>query len=454
MAPRTKATTKDSHADGWQSVLKGLGRRGDSSRSTQIQSECVRTQQELEAIWSGEGLGCRVVSIVPEDMTRAWIRLPNDADNTVTNALKQLRAQQQFQEALQWTRLFGGALMLLGTTDTADLRQPLSATPRPITFLRVYPRYRCRLLHHNIVTDPRSPYFDKPEFITVQKVDGQEFDVHISRVLTFHGLPWTALQNGVSWEDRFWGMSALQQPWNEIRGLSSAFQAVETLLQEFNIGVFTLSNLSQLLAAGNDKAIYNRIQIINDAKSIINSVLLGENEQFRRDVAGTSGLPELLDRFMQRVSSATGIPVTRLFGTSAAGLNATGDNDMSQYYDKVAAEQVAHLEPNLQICVNRVAAGLGVTEDMTLVFNPLWAPSALQSVEMRNKQANTDKIYMDAGVIDASEVRENRFANGYSYETAVDPNATPSNASDLQAENDELRAQLAALEAQLATGAQ
>lgn len=437
--------TNQLNEDGWTNIAKGLGRRKDASQSTTLSASLPLRQNELEAVWSGEGLGCRIVNVVAEDMTRAWVTLSNDPDNIVKDELKRLGAQQAFFEALQWTRLFGGAVMLLGTTDNPDLRQPLSATARPVTFLKVYPRYRTRITHHGVVTDPRSPYFDQPEYITIQRLDGTEFDVHISRLLTFHGPKWTALQDGVSWEDRYWGMSILQQPWSYVKALGSSFQAVQTLLQEFNIGVFRLSGLAELIATNNDRAVYNRIQIINDAKGLINSVLLGDNEEFRRDVAGVSGLPELLDRYMQVLSGVTGIPVTRLFGRSAAGLSATGENDLVQYYDTVASQQPIVLEPNLQVCIDRIAAGLGISDPVQLTFNPLWQPSATEQIDMRNKQAQTDQIYINTGVLTADEVRQSRFSDAYTHETSIEPGSEA--LTPLELENEELRAQLAALQA-------
>ena len=53
--------------------------------------------------------------------------------------------------------------------------------------------------------------------------------------------------------------------------------------------------------------------------------------------ANVSGLDALLDKFAVRLSAAADIPMTRLFGTSPAGMNATGESDTRNWYDTVQA---------------------------------------------------------------------------------------------------------------------
>ena len=45
----------------------------------------------------------------------------------------------------------------------------------------------------------------------------------------------------------------------------------------------------------------------------------------------------MLDRFLQSVSGAADIPGTRLLGQSPAGMNATGESDLRNYYDRLQA---------------------------------------------------------------------------------------------------------------------
>jgi hypothetical protein len=62
-----------------------------------------------------------------------------------------------------------------------------------------------------------------------------------------------------------------------------------------------------------------------------------------------------------------------------------------------------------------------VLDDWSLEFNPLWQPTEQETVEMRNKQAETDKIYIEQQVLTPEEVTLSRFGGDeYSIETSVD----------------------------------
>ena len=51
---------------------------------------------------------------------------------------------------------------------------------------------------------------------------------------------------------------------------------------------------------------------------------------------------------MYDICGATEIPATRLFGRSPEGMNATGDSDIQNYYEKISTKQDAQLRPILE----------------------------------------------------------------------------------------------------------
>ena len=59
-------------------------------------------------------------------------------------------------------------------------------------------------------------------------------------------------------------------------------------------------------------------------------------------------------------------------------------------------------------------------EDWKIEFNPLWQPTEAEVVETRNKQADTDMKYIQAGVLTPEEVAISRFGGDeYSSETIL-----------------------------------
>ena len=51
------------------------------------------------------------------------------------------------------------------------------------------------------------------------------------------------------------------------------------------------------------------------------------------------GIKDMHEAFMTEVAGAAEIPVTKLFGRSPDGMNATGEADMRNYYERIASLQ-------------------------------------------------------------------------------------------------------------------
>lgn len=55
------------------------------------------------------------------------------------------------------------------------------------------------------------------------------------------------------------------------------------------------------------------------------------------DIPAFDSVRAWLDRFLQIVSGAADIPAIRLLSQSPAGMNATGESDLRNYYDRLSA---------------------------------------------------------------------------------------------------------------------
>ena len=128
-----------------------------------------------------------------------------------------------------------------------------------------------------------------------------------------------------------------------------------------------------------------------------------------------------------RYSAVTGIPLTFLLGQSPQGLNATGKGEERIYYDMISVRQENKMRKPLNKLIEYIQlAKEGSTkgkiiDGWKIVFNPLWQQTQEQIVESRNKQSETDKTYIENGVLTPEEVRESRFGgNEYSHETKIE----------------------------------
>jgi len=95
------------------------------------------------------------------------------------------------------------------------------------------------------------------------------------------------------------------------------------------------------------------------------------------------------------VAAVTHYPVTRLFGRSATGLNATGENDQKNYYDSVRARQNSEW-PYIQMLVNMVAAWKKINVYTPFKWNPLFQLTEEQAANVERIKAETKRTLADA----------------------------------------------------------
>lgn len=436
-----------SKLDGWGSIISGLAGRGDKLTKSTFKSTRILHRTEIAEILAGDGVGARVVKCVPNDMTRNGWTFTGDEDGKLYKALKDLKATAHLTRAMVWARAFGGALVMMDIADGKPIDQPYDPKSKaPVRGLKVFSSARTIITTTDFSTDPQSPYFEDLERFTIQRLYAEPFQVHASRCLVFKGepLPDIPEQLGFDLETRYWGLSVLQQAVLYLAAFGTFYGSLGHLGQEMTIGKYTISNLDNLVAANDWKSIKNRLRIIDEQKSVIHAVLLGKEEKYERDSLTFTGVPEVLDRMMVVISAATGIPVTKFWGRSSAGMNATGEGDSRDYYDMIRADQSNYLEPPLLKLAQTVNLGIGSPvspEELAVEFDPVWSPTASEQATIQKTVMETDKGYVDAGILDAEQVFNNRFKNGYTPMYQIEGDFVESE------DDPEMIAQLAALQA-------
>ena len=111
------------------------------------------------------------------------------------------------------------------------------------------------------------------------------------------------------------------------------------------------------------------------------------NTQF----AQFSGLSDVYDSMCLDLAGASRIPVTKLFGRSPAGMNATGESDLQNYYDYVDTLREKSLRPILYklLPIMAMSAWGMIPEGLDIAFPPLWTPTAKEVAEIAKAKAET-----------------------------------------------------------------
>jgi uncharacterized protein len=418
--------------DDWKNSLVGLAQTQDKSQYTSYNGATIIDDSTLLEMYLGDGLASRIIDIVADDMTREWIWIEGEAQRKpINNVLEALNAEEAFNTAIKWQRLYGGSLIIIGALDGRSIELPLyEKSIRNIEYLKVVDRTCVDIANSVFDLDPTSPTYGKILKYNVRYyIQNEMVDVfiHYTRVLEFRNDPVpVGKYNGLNQDIRYWGISSLQKINEAIRDLGGITQSIVNILYDFTFGVYKFEGLAQLLASDStgeaQSGLVKRLNAINSSRSIINAAVLDKEEEYTKQYTTLAGLPEMVDRFMLQLSGSTGIPVTRLYGRSPAGLNATGESDTRQFFDLIEAQQRNRLMPPIRKLVNLICAWKGIDPDsVEITFNSLYQLTEEEKAKISKTEAETEeiKIRTAQALVDAG-CDPQKVAKKYGYDDVFD----------------------------------
>lgn len=409
--------------DGWSNLVTGLGTGADKRMQGSVQWT-NQTMEFYEQLYSGDELASRIVDIVPDDAMRKWIEPAGYSKGVlkeVTKRLTALDARGSCERAWKWGRAFGGALQYI-VTDCVDPAQPYEPKNEKVLSLREMSRYDLRILTTDIETDFGSPNYGQPNiyYLNVQVgTNVKLYPIHYTRLIRYDG---KMVPRRTYIRNNYWHDSVLQRLFNVIRNYQTSNDAAAGMLQDFSVGVIKMKDLANFMSSGKENIVKRRVEMMNYSKSTINALLLdSDTEEFTDLSRNVTGLPEMLDHMARRFVAATDIPHTKLLGESPDGSNATGNSTTQLWYQTVEAEQNNYLRPRLN---QLMAAVFYDMPELTYKFNKLHQLTETEEGDLRNKNANTDSLYINDGVLDPTEVAKSRFGGDeYGNEITLDMEA-------------------------------
>lgn len=460
--------------DTLKNFTAAIGTRGDKRTHSFYDFPRTLTRVELENMFRSSWIAKRIVRTPADDMTRAWVTLswddpeegagdPKAREETtraITVAEKTFMLRQRVNEAIMWGRLYGGCGIVLDIKGQEDWSIPLDVTTvgkDSLRSLHVLDRWRLAATGE-IDYDRRSPNYGLPTYYTISDTGDPRFRVHWTRVVRFGGepLPYFLLTQNAYWED-----SVLQHLSDVIRDYDATMAGIASLVYEANVDIITSPKLANTLSEKNGLSkVTDRYILMSQTKSINHMMLLDGGNGTKDSVGETweqktttfAGLKDVAEKFMINVSGAADIPLTRLFGQSPAGLTATGESDIRNYYDRVSADQESKLRPRLERLFEvLVRSTLGsMPENFTMSFNPLWQMSDKEAAEIEKLHAESAHISITDGTIPAHVVTAQLLETETYKALTKDDVDMVKEMEEKQAKLDEKMAQAAAKGAELA----
>ncbi|RVK60593.1 DUF1073 domain-containing protein [Sinorhizobium meliloti] len=345
--------------DSLTSLVSRMGTERDKAATT-FYAHTVLSDEQLIAAYSTSWLPRKIVDIPALDACRKWRawQAKKPQIEAIEEEEKRLNVKGKVLEASKKGRLFGGAAVYIGIGDE-DPSQPLDVDRVKKGGLRyINVMTRRQLAAGEIDRNPESEWYGKPSIYRLSGVNGMQMAIHPSRLVLFKGaMPADDEITGNPYQG--WGDSILQSTLDAVKNADSTAGNIASLIFEAKIDIIRIPDfMANLSNEEYKRKILERYTLANTAKGINGTLLLDKEEEYETKTAQLAGLTDILMAFMQIVSGAADIPVTRLLGQSPAGMNATGTSDMKNYHDRIQSIQELEMQPamvRLDECLERSA---------------------------------------------------------------------------------------------------
>jgi phage-related protein (TIGR01555 family) len=428
------ATAAGLRTDGLANALTGMGMPGrDKSLYTNAQPIVFLAQEELEALY-GEWLPRRIVDIYAEQATRKGFKVLFGGEGAaaeevvgIEQTIEDLYILENFMLAAKNARLYGGAVILLYIDDGRAADQPVDKSKiYAVEGMEVLDRWQIApvINEENLYDYSKATYY---QIISGDLIRQPQLTyIHKDRILRFDGdwLPYRIRQRNYGW-----GMSSLQTVYESFKHYWTGLNSAATLLSEFDIFVHKIRGLAQMLAAGKEKDVRDRLVLNDMSKSVYRGYAIdAEKEDLAFISRNFGGIGEILEKMRVDIIGASKIPHTVLFGESPSGLGSTGRSEERDFAKTLADYQQSTFHRPLKqlmelIMLSRTGPTNGrVPESWRIKFNDLFELNEREKADVRARVAAVDGRYIQLGVLSPKEVADARYGGSeWSMELTLDP---------------------------------
>lgn len=307
--------------------------------------------------------------------------LTDKQKNILQNYIEKNRVVEEIKKACNWARLFGGGGLVVMTDQKPDTELDVSAiredSPLEFKAADMWELYKEQQNIWNPWEEDREDLY----------YDYYGIRLNRTRVLPVKGKEAPSfIRNRL----RGWGMSELERVVRSINSYLKNQDLIFELLDEAKLDVYKINGFNTaMLTREGTKASEKRIQMANRLKSYLNALILDSSDDFAQKQLTFNGLAEILNQIRQGVAADLKMPMTKLFGVSAAGFN-SGEDDIENYNSMIESEVRSKVKfiviQVLGLCCQKLFGF--VPDDLMIEFKSLRILSAEQEENMKNSQFN------------------------------------------------------------------
>ena len=358
-------------------------------------------RQAISAAYMTNGLVQKFIDIPVDDGFRYGFKLKSkslgeDRCREILQYFDHNNIMETITSAKKWGRLYGGGGIIIncGQDPTKPLNMNLINKNTPLKFIAAD---LWELAKHD---ENKPDSWEDDQTDVPYNYYGNS--LHKSMVIKIMG------KEATSWDRpriRMWGMSELERIMPELNSHMRAIDLIFELLNQYKIDVWKIKDYnSNLMNSDGTKMVDARIQHANRVKGYLNAVIMDVEDDFMQKQCHFSGLAEILNEIRKGLACVLNIPMTKLFGLSAAGFNA-GDDDLENYNcmieHEIRAKSKYMIIQILQIICKKLYGF--VPEDLEINWKSLRILTAEQEENVKNSQCQRIISLFNNGLITSQE---------------------------------------------------
>lgn len=364
-------------------------------------------RQVLSELYVEHGIVQTLVDLPVDDAFRGGIEITCDELDQqdledLNYRLEREGVLDNFIQAKKWARLFGGgALLIINDEDPKEpfkvenVKQGDRVIFKPVDMWELY----YGLTNVEDLSDP-GEINKHPDYYNYY---GKQ--IHHSRVLRMEGRQAPSL---IRPKLRGWGVSIIEpvvRSYNQyLKSVNLSFE----VLDEFKVDIYGIEGFNTALMSpkGSD-AVTKRVQMANMLKNYQNALVMDNKDKFESKQISFGGIAEIMREIRMQIAADLRMPLTKLFGISAAGFN-SGEDDIENYNAMIETEIRSKSRKDLLKVVEICSAmWFGyVPENLKIGFEPLRVLSAEQEENIKGAKLQRIITCMQAGVITPIEAKQ------------------------------------------------
>lgn len=362
-------------------------------------------RQMLNQAYAELGLVQTIVKVPVEDAMRGGITVSTaQLSEEEIAELMAFRDEQDddahASEAAEWNRLFGGAAIIIFSDqdpstpfDMERLTRDEHVEFRAVDMFELY--------YDRVGMDE---YLENMDLPSAKHFNYYGETIHHSRVIPMKGVkPPSMLRAKL----RGWGISVLETLVTGINQYLKAANLTYEVLDEFKLDIYRIANFAAAAfgpSGATEGSVKDRVEIVNMMKNYQNAIVLDKEDDYESKQISFAGLAEAQAGIRMQIASDMRMPLTKLFGMSAAGFN-SGEDDIEVYNGMIESAIRSKLKRPLTMMVKvRCMQLFGfIPDDLQVAFKPLRILSSTDEETVKTSVFSRALSARQAGEISADQ---------------------------------------------------